>query len=49
MTRLPEGIVECNVDQGREKCLAHVAQCASELDEGMVGGRARGESALPDG
>jgi hypothetical protein len=49
MTRLPEGIVECNVDQGGEKGVAHVARCASELGEGMVGGRARGEMALADG
>ena len=49
MTRLLEGIVECNVDQGGEEGVAHVARCASELGEGMVGGRARGEMALADG
>jgi hypothetical protein len=49
MTRLPEGIVECTVDQCREKGVAHVARCASELSEGMVGDRAGGKMALADG
>src|SRR5712691_1380963 len=45
----PEGIVTRNVDQGGEKGVAHLARCAGEPGEGMVGGRARDELAVPDG
>ena len=49
ITCSPEGIVTRNVDQAGEKRVAHLARCAGEPGEGMVGCRARGELAVADG
>lgn len=49
ITRPPERIVARNLNQGGEKGGAHLARCAGELGEGMVGGRARDELAVADG